>query len=47
MGKEAQTAADSGGTGTVYKIMETLKGSFGSKSTVDKDQEGNTLTKED
>ena len=47
MGEEAQAAAESGDTGTVYKIMKTLTGSFGSKPTIVKDKEGKTLTMEE
>ena len=46
-GEETQAAADSGDTGTVYKIMKTLTGSFGSKPTIVKDKEGKTLTMEE
>ena len=47
LGEEAQAAAESGDTGTVYKIMKTLTGSFGSKPTIVKDKEGKTLTMEE
>ena len=46
-GEETQAAADSGDTGTVYKIMKTLTGSFGSNSTVVKDKVGKALAMEE
>jgi len=47
LAKEAQEAADKGDTRTVYKITKSLTGGFTNTSTIVKDKNGNTLTKEE
>ena len=47
LGKEAQDAADTRDTRTVYKITKVLTGSFTNSTSVVKDKDGNVLAKQE